>query len=233
MPAESKAARKARALEIADRLAREHPDARIALTHWKSPWELLVAVILSAQCTDEKVNQVTATLFGKYRTLKAYAAADLETLEQEVRATGFFRNKARSIQGSAVAISERFGGQVPCSMAELLTLPGVARKTANVVLAGAFGVAEGLVVDTHVARLSLRMALTPAQKTKALNTDRIEQDLMALIPRERWIQLANTLIFHGRRVCDAKRPRCGECVVDDLCPKKGVDTTAIKIHKRR
>jgi len=226
MPRESRAALKARAIAIADRLATAHPDAKIALTNWESPWELLVATILSAQCTDEKVNQVTAALFGKYRTMSAYAQADQETFEQEVRPAGFYHNKTKSIIGAAQALLEQFGGEVPRTMEEMLTLPGVARKTASVVLAGSYGVAEGVVVDTHVARLALRMALTPEQTTKALNTDKIEQDLMALIPRERWIQFANTMIFHGRRVCDARKPLCGECVVADVCPKRGVEKRA-------
>ena len=221
MPRESKAALKARAIEIADRLAAEHADAKIALTNWETPWELLVAVIPSAQCTDEKVNQVTEPLFRKYRGVEAYAAADSEVLEQEVRSTGFFHNKTKSIIGAARALLDHYGGEVPQTMADMLTLPGVARKTANVVLSS-FGVAEGVVVDTHVSRLSLRMGLTPPQKTKTVSTDKIEQDLMALIPRERWIQFGHTMIFHGRRVCDAKKPNCGGCVVADICPRRGL-----------
>jgi endonuclease III len=221
MPRESKAALKARAIEIADRLAAEHADAKIALTNWETPWELLVAVILSAQCTDEKVNQVTEPLFRKYRGVEAYAAADSEVLEQEVRSTGFYHNKTKSIIGAARALLDHYGGEVPQTMADMLTLPGVARKTANVVLSS-FGVAEGVVVDTHVSRLSLRMGLTPAQKTKTVSTDKIEQDLMALIPQERWIQFGHTMIFHGRRICDAKKPNCAGCVVADICPRRGL-----------
>ena len=223
MAKESKAALKARAGEIAARLDREYPDATCAL-HWRTPWELLVATILSAQCTDDKVNEVTPGLFKRYKTMKAFATAEVEELEQIVRPTGFFRNKSRSIIGSAQALLAEFGGGVPKTMAELLTLPGVARKTANVVLSHAVHPEspDGITVDTHVSRLAIRMALTPRQKTKALDTDRIEADLMALIPREQWVKLGDTMIWHGRQVCTAKKAMCEKCVVEGLCPKVGV-----------
>lgn len=225
MPRETKAALKARAEKICQRILSEYPGATTAL-HWETPWELLVATILSAQCTDERVNEVTAKLFDKYRTVEDYARADPAAFEQEIQATGFFRNKTKSIIGAAQALLERFGGEVPRSMEELLTLPGVARKTANVVLGTAFGLATGVVVDTHVARLSGRMGLTPQQKTKSLNANKIEKDLMALIPQEHWIDFGHAMIWHGRRVCDARKPRCAECVLSDLCPKRGVKGAA-------
>jgi endonuclease-3 len=223
MPRESKADRKARALQIAARLLKAHPDATIAL-NFGNRWELLVATILSAQATDVKVNEVTESLFRKYRTVEDYARADIEQFQQDIHALGFFRNKAKSITGAARELLERFGGEVPGTMQELLTLPGVARKTANVVLGNGFGIAEGVVVDTHITRLSLRMGLTPKQKTAAINTDKIEQDLMALIPREKWIDFGHAMIFHGRRICDAKKPLCDGCPVGDLCPKVDVKT---------
>jgi endonuclease III len=221
MPKESKAALKARALEIAARLDSEYPDATCAL-HWRTPWELLTATILSAQCTDEKVNQVTPELFERYPTVQGFATADVEELEQIVHPTGFYHNKSKSLIGSAQMIVAEFGGEVPQTMVELLTLPGVARKTSNVVLGTAFGVAEGVVVDTHVSRLALRMALTPRQKTKALNIEKIEADLMALIPQGQWVKFAHCMTWHGRRVCTAKKAWCERCVVEELCPKVGV-----------
>ena len=222
MPRESRADLKQRASEICSRLLKQYPDATTAL-NWSNPWELLVATILSAQCTDEKVNEVTADLFEKYKTMEDYARADLATLEQEIRPTGFFRNKAKNIIGTAQALLDEFDGGVPRSMEEMLRLPGVARKTASVVLGTAFGIAEGIAVDTHVSRLSLRMGLTPQQKTKAINTEKIEKNLMAIIPREHWIDFGHAMIWHGRRVCDAKKPNCGECVVERLCLKRGVE----------
>ncbi len=225
MPRESKTALRERAAEICRRLAAGYPAATTALS-WASPWELLVATILSAQCTDEKVNEVTGPLFARYGTVSAFAQADLATLQQEVRPTGFYHNKARSIVGSAQGVLERFGGEVPRTMDELLTLPGVARKTASVVLGTAFGVAEGVVVDTHVSRLALRMGLTPRQKTKTLNTDKIERDLMDLIPREDWIAFGHGMVWHGRRVCEARTPRCAECALADVCPRRGVSAAS-------
>ena len=221
MPRESRKALKQRALVIRERLDAAYPDATCAL-HWRSPLELLVATILSAQTTDEAVNKVTPGLFNKYTTVGSFAGADPAQLEQDIASIGLFRNKTRSIIGAAQAILDRFGGEVPPCMADLLTLPGVARKTASVVLGTAFEIADGIVVDTHVSRLSVRMALTPPQTTKAVNTDRIERDLMALIPREHWISFGHCMVWHGRRICQARKPLCPECTVADICPKVGV-----------
>ncbi len=209
---ESKAAKRERALEILDRLEREYPDAECALHH-RNAFELLVATILSAQCTDERVNQVTPALFARYPTAEELAAARQEELEELIRSTGFFRNKAKNLLGMANALVERHGGEVPAEMDALVKLPGVGRKTANVVLGNAFGRAEGVVVDTHVKRLSGRLALTT-------HTDpaKVERDLMTLLPRDRWGAVEHLLIWHGRAVCDARRPRCGVCVVASRCP---------------
>jgi len=190
-----------------------YPDARCSL-NFTNPLELLVATILSAQCTDALVNTVTAELFKKYRTAKDYASADLARLERDLSKVNFYRNKAKSIKLAAGAIVERFGGKVPDRMEDLVTLHGVARKTANVVLGNAFGKQEGIVVDTHVIRLSQRMGLT----TQA-DRDKIEQDLMALVPRPRWIRFGHQVIIHGRTVCQAKAPKCRECPLGKaLCP---------------
>lgn len=212
---ESKAARRERAVEVLDWLGREYPDAECALDH-RNAFELLAATILSAQCTDERVNQVTPALFARYPTPEDMAAAKLEDLEELVRSTGFFRSKAKSLLGMAHALVERHGGEVPDEMDALVKLPGVGRKTANVVLSNAFGKSEGVVVDTHVKRLAGRLALTR-------NTDpvKVEEDLMALLPRERWGDVEHLLIWHGRKVCDARRPRCEACVVAELCPSNG------------
>ncbi|MCS7038480.1 MAG: endonuclease III [Anaerolineae bacterium] len=198
--------------EIIRRLRQVHPDARCALDH-RNAFELLVATILSAQCTDERVNQVTPALFARYPTPAAMAAADRGELEEAIRPTGFYRNKARHIQEAAQRIAHDFGGEVPASMEALTTLPGVARKTANVVLGVAYGLAEGIVVDTHVARLANRLGLS-----RQTDPNKIEQDLMVITPREEWIDLAHLLIFHGRRVCTARKPDCPNCVLNDLCP---------------
>ncbi len=226
MPQESKTDKQKRALQILELMHETYPGATTAL-NWRTPLELLIATVLSAQCTDEKVNQVTAELFNKYETCADWAAVDQEVLEQEIRPTGFFRNKAKSIRGACAAICERFGGEVPQTMEEMLTLPGVARKTANVVLGTAFGVAEGIVVDTHVSRLALRMGLAPQQKTKSINTDKIEQALMELFPRDQWVFIAHALIWHGRRICPARKPMCDECRVNELCPKVGVQVVQV------
>ena len=211
-PRETAEARSARTLELLRRLERAYPDARCALEH-RSPLELLVATILSAQCTDARVNLVTPELFRRYPTAADYARAPRADLEDAIRSTGFFRNKAKSLQGLGAALVERHGGVVPDSMAELVALPGVGRKTANVVLGNAFGRNEGVVVDTHVARLSKRLGLT-----RQTDPVRIERDLIEVVPRDRWALWAHLLIFHGRRVCKAPRPRCAECVLADLCP---------------
>lgn len=189
-----------------------HPDAQCALDH-TNPLELLVATILSAQCTDERVNKVTPQLFARYPTAEALAAADLADLEEIIRSTGFYHNKAKNIQAASQRIVQEYQGRVPDKMDDLLTLPGVARKTANVVLGTAYGVADGIVVDTHVKRLSDRLGLT--QET---SPEKIERDLMALAPRPEWIDLAHLLIFHGRRVCNARKPDCRNCVLNQLCP---------------
>jgi len=202
--------------EIVKRLKKLYPDAHCALNH-TSAFELLVATILSAQCTDVRVNIVTADLFRKYRGPRAFADAAPEDLEEDVRSTGFFRNKAKNIKGAAVRIIDEFGGEVPQEMDSLLSLPGVARKTANVVLGNAFGIASGVVVDTHVKRLSYRLGLT-TQKTP----EKVEKDLQKLISEKDWVMFSHWLIFHGRQVCKARNPNCEECKLADICPKKGV-----------
>lgn len=207
---------RARARKIIARLMRVYPDATCALHH-KSALELLVATILSAQSTDARVNMVTPLLFAKYRTADDYAAADPKVLEQEIHSTGFFRNKTKSIIGMAQALVERHGGHVPDTMVELVALPGVGRKTANVVLGTWFGKNEGVVVDTHVQRLCGLLGLTTEKQP-----EKIERDIMGLVPRERWTWFSHTLIRHGRRVCIARRPKCEECVVSPLCPSSRV-----------
>jgi endonuclease-3 len=199
-----------------DSLLATYPDAHCEL-EFANPFQLLVATILSAQCTDKRVNMVTPALFAAYPDAHALAAARQEEVEELVKSTGFFRSKAKNLIGMATALVERHGGEVPCDMAALVALPGVGRKTANVILGNAFGVSEGVVVDTHVARLSARLGLSAAD-----DPVRIEHDLVALFPRERWTMLSHLLIFHGRRTCDARRPRCGECAVAALCPSAGL-----------
>ena len=201
----------ARIADLLALLAVAQPNAECALVH-RNAWELLVATILSAQCTDKRVNLVTPELFRAFPTPKAMAHASLPELEALVRTTGFFRNKAKSIRGAAQAITERFGGEVPRTLAELITVPGAARKTANVVLGVAYGLAEGVVVDTHVQRLSKRLGLTRQDDPK-----KIEQDLMQVIPRERWIAFSHELILHGRAVCVARKPHCAECSLETTC----------------
>ncbi len=197
---------------IGERLAAAYPDATCSLD-FRTPFELLVSTILSAQCTDERVNMVTPALFARYRRPEDYLAVPVEELEQDIRSTGFFRNKAKSIRGAAQLMIDRFGGELPRTMEELLTLPGVARKTANVVLGTAYGLAEGIAVDTHVRRLSGRLGLTQHD-----DPVKIERDLMALIPRDGWISISHRLILHGRRVCHARKPDCAHCTLADLCP---------------
>jgi endonuclease-3 len=204
--------RKLRARRIIARLKKEYPDAACALHH-ASALELVVATILSAQCTDARVNMVTPHLFAKYRTAADYAAADPRVLEQEIQSTGFFRNKTKSIIGMAQALVERHGGAVPQTMEELTALPGVGRKTANVILGTWFGKNEGVVVDTHVQRLTRLLRLS-----RQSDPVRIEQDLMAIVPRRDWTWFSHTLILHGRAICIARRPRCAECVLNRLCP---------------
>jgi endonuclease-3 len=199
-----------------DRLLALYPDAHCELD-FKTPFELLVATILSAQCTDKRVNMVTPVLFSRYPTVEGLAHARQEDVEEIIKSTGFFRNKAKSIIGMASAVVDRHGGVVPSTLDELVKLPGVGRKTANVVLGNAFDINEGVVVDTHVGRLATRLGLTS-------ETDpvKVEQVLMGLFPPEHWTMLAHLLIFHGRRVCDAKNPRCGECTLADICPSSRV-----------
>jgi endonuclease-3 len=210
------AQRKTRARKIIARLKREYPDATCALNH-HSALELVVATILSAQCTDARVNMVTPHLFAKYRTAADYAAADPRVLEKEIQSTGFFRNKTKSIIGMAQALVERHGGEVPQTMQELTALPGVGRKTANVILGTWFKKNEGVVVDTHVHRLSRLLGLTRQD-----DPVKIEQDLMEIVPRDDWTWFSHTLIQHGRTVCIARRPRCADCVLNRLCPSSQV-----------
>ncbi|MCC5830331.1 MAG: endonuclease III [Phycisphaeraceae bacterium] len=217
LPAVPDAELRRRAKRIVGVLRRLYPDAHCELDHI-NPFQLLVATILSAQCTDKRVNMVTPALFARFPDARAMADADVREIEELVKTTGFFRNKARNIQGASQRIVEAFGGEVPQTMEELLTLPGVARKTANVVLGTAFKAPEGVVVDTHVQRLSRRMGLTERS-----DPVKIERDLMALFPRSQWDELSHLMIWHGRRCCDARKPDCDRCdLKDKLCPRVGV-----------
>ena len=198
--------------EVVARLKAEYPDARTEL-EWTNPLELLVATMLSAQTTDVQVNRVTQSLFAKYSTAEDYAGAPPGELEEDIRSTGFYRNKARSLRGMASALVEEHGGEVPRTMRELVALPGVGRKTANVVLGNAFDVDEGIVVDTHVRRVSGRLGLTKSQ-----DPIKIEQDLMKTVPGEDWTVFSHLLILHGRRTCKARKPDCPNCVLNDICP---------------
>lgn len=206
----------AHASGILARLKREYPDAHCELD-FENPLQLLIATILSAQCTDKRVNMVTPWLFRTFPTARALAAADAQVLEELIKSTGFFRNKTKSLLGMSAAVIERHGGEIPQTMDTLVKLPGVGRKTANVVLGNAFGINEGVVVDTHVGRLSVRLGLTS-------ETDpvKVEQALMPLFPREDWALLSHLLIFHGRRICIARAPRCPSCVLNDVCPSARV-----------
>lgn len=201
-----------RAKLIAARLREMHPNAKIALD-FRDPFELLIATILSAQSTDARVNIVTRDLFRKYPDADALAAADPRQVEEDIKPTGFFRNKTKSIMGAASAIVERHGGNVPATMEELVALPGVGRKTANVVLGSAFGIPSGIVVDTHVTRVSGRLGMT-----SEADAEKIEQDLMKLVPREEWTSFAHRMILHGRNICVARKPLCAECRLNDVCP---------------
>jgi len=215
MPRESLADLQARTKKIIAGLRKTYPDAHCELNYSNS-LELLIATILSAQCTDKRVNMVTAELFKKHRTAADFANAPLAELEQDIKTTGFFRNKAKNIQACCRKLVERHGGAVPGTMEELIHLDGVGRKTANVVLGNAFGVNVGVVVDTHVTRLSQRLGLT-----KQKQPEKIEEDLMKLVPREQWTLLSHWLIWHGRRRCDARRPDCAQCEIRKLCPSAG------------
>jgi endonuclease-3 len=211
-PKEDPKARKRRARKILALLERTYPDAHCALEH-RTPYELLVATILSAQCTDVRVNLVTPALFARYPTVRDLAQADPAELEEMIRSTGFFRNKTRNLIGMAQAVSTLHGGEIPRDMVSLSALPGVGRKTANVVLGNAFGINQGVVVDTHVSRLTRLLGLTEHEEP-----EKIERDLMELVPQERWTEVAHQLIFHGRQTCIARRPRCDLCPLARLCP---------------
>lgn len=213
---------KKRTTEIIKRLKKAYPDAHCALNH-SNPFELLIATILSAQCTDERVNMVTAGLFRKYRGPQAFAEVSQKELEQDIHSTGFFRNKAKNIISSSQRILADFNGEVPRTMDELLTLAGVARKTANVVMGNAFGIASGVVVDTHVSRLSQRLGLTRNKDPK-----KIEDDLKTLVPKRDWVMFSHWLIYHGRRVCDARKPKCSVCTLANICPSFDTFTKAKK-----
>jgi len=212
------AERKERVAEILRRLDELYPNATCALHH-RNAWELLVATILSAQCTDKRVNEVTPGLFAKYPTPQDFAAVRPEVLANDIRSTGFFNNKAKSIVGAAKKVVSEFGGQVPRTIEEMLTIPGVARKTANVVLGTAYGIASGVVVDTHVQRIAARLDLT-----KHTDPVKIEQDLMKIVPREKWILFSHQVILHGRTLCQARNPKCADCSLNSLCYAK--DKTA-------
>ena len=205
------AERKQRVAEILALLAQMYPDAVCALHH-TNPWELLVATILSAQCTDKRVNEVTPGLFAKYPTPMDFAAVAPEVLAQDIRSTGFFNNKAKSIVGAAKKVVSEFAGQPPRTMDELLTIPGAARKTANVVLGTAYGIASGIVVDTHVQRIAARLDLT-----RETDPVKIERDLVKIVPQDQWIVFSHRVILHGRALCVARNPKCGECAIDPLC----------------
>ncbi len=202
--------------EIIKRLKKMYPDAHCALNHTNA-FELLIATILSAQCTDERVNIVTETLFRKYPNPQDYIDADLQDITHDIKSINFFNNKAKNIQATAGKIVENFGGKVPNTMEELLTLNGVARKTANVVLGNAFGIASGVVVDTHVSRLSQRLGIT-----EETTPEKIENDLKELVPQKDWVMFSHWLIYHGRQICKARKPNCEECKLNDICPKIGV-----------
>ncbi len=199
------------------RLHENYPGARYEL-NWTTPFELLVATILAAQCTDERVNRVTATLFQKYRGPQAFADADTAELEEDLKPTGFYKQKTKSVQAMSRALLEKFGGEVPRTIEELITLPGVARKTANVVLNTAFNLASGIIVDTHVARVSQRMGLTKKDKP-----EEIEKDLMKLVPQAEWTFFGPATVLHGRYICTARKPKCDACPMNDICPKIGVE----------
>ena len=212
MTNETLADKKKRVEKIIELLEKEYPDAKTAL-HYSNPLEILVATILSAQATDKQVNVVTKSLFKKYKTTKDYANADLSELEQDIRSTGFYRNKAKHLKNAAKLLVEKYDGKVPRNMDELVELQGVARKTANIVLSNAYGIVVGLAVDTHVKRLSQRLGLTDNT-----NPDKIEKDLMDIVPKKQWARVTNLLIFHGRNVCTARKPNCKECTLNKLCP---------------
>jgi endonuclease-3 len=210
--------RKARLRKISRQLKSAYPDAKCTLNH-SNAFELLIATILSAQCTDERVNIVTADLFRKYRKPEDYLKVSPSELQNDIRTTGFFRNKAKSIQGTAKMLTAQYGGRVPNTIVELLELPGVARKTANVVLGNAFGVSSGIVVDTHVTRLARRLGLTEQKQA-----EKIEKDLVEIVPRKDWVVFSHLLIAHGRKICKARNPLCAQCIIEKLCPSSFLKT---------
>jgi endonuclease-3 len=210
--------RKARLRKISRQLKSTYPDAKCTLNH-SNAFELLIATILSAQCTDERVNIVTADLFRKYRKPEDYLKVSPSELQNDIRTTGFFRNKTKSIQGTAKMLTEQYGGRVPNTIVELLELPGVARKTANVVLGNAFGVSSGIVVDTHVTRLARRLGLTEQKQA-----EKIERDLIEIVPRKDWVVFSHLLIAHGRKICKARNPLCAQCIIEKLCPSSFLKT---------
>lgn len=216
---ESREQKKTRTATIIRKLKRYYPDAHCALHH-SNPLELLIATILSAQCTDERVNMVTKDLFKRYKTARDYAKADPDQLEQDIRSINFFRTKAKALRGTGEKLEHEYGGEVPRELDQLTELPGVGRKTANVVLGNAFNIAHGIVVDTHVKRVSFRLGLTTGK-----TPDKVEEDLLQLVPKKDWVQIAHLLIFHGRQICKARRPLCEKCVLEGECPKKGVAKT--------
>ncbi len=211
-PQESLSQKQTRTGELIARLKAAYPDVRCSL-NFSSPLELLVATVLSAQCTDARVNLVSKLLFKKYRTASDYATAPSEQLEEDIKSTGFYRNKAKALRACCAELVARYGGQVPADMAALVRLPGVGRKTANVILGNAYEIAEGIVVDTHVRRLAGRLGLT-----QHLDPDKIEQDLLQVVPHQDWVVFSHLLILHGRRICSARVPQCPVCPVNDLCP---------------
>jgi endonuclease-3 len=211
-PKETLSLKRARTLKLIERLKTTHADVRCSL-NYTNPLELLIATVLSAQCTDARVNLVTRTLFKKYRTASDYALAPPGELEEDIKSTGFYRNKAKALRGCCAALLAHYEGEVPATMAALVQLPGVGRKTANVILGNAYGMAEGIVVDTHVRRLTRRLGLT-----KRSDPDKIEQDLVRLVTCQDWIAFGHLLILHGRRTCSARAPQCAGCPVNDLCP---------------
>ena len=217
----------ARAEAVRERLARRYPAPRTEL-HWSSPWELLAATMLSAQCTDARVNQVTPRLFATWPGVEQMASAEVGEIEEVVRSTGFFRNKAKNLRAAAARIVDAYGGQVPRTMEDMLTLPGVARKTANVVLSNAFGVQAGIAVDTHVKRIAFRLGLT-----RETVPDRIERDLMKLFPQDDWGAVNHYLVLFGREVCAARKPSCPQCELEDLCPKAGLAITTGTKRKQK
>ncbi len=212
IPVDVKHDKKTRVLKIINFLEDEHPDAKIAL-NYTNPLELLVATILSAQCTDQRVNIVTKDIFKKYRKPEDYANADLKELEEDIRSTGFYRNKAKNIKKCCQTLVEKFDSKVPKTMEEMLKLAGVARKTANIVLSNVYDVIEGIAVDTHVRRLAKRLGLSEHE-----NPNKIEADLMDIVPKTHWKKITDLLIFHGRRICVARKPKCRTCVLNKLCP---------------